>query len=233
MFSSSLGCSGGSGSGSLTQLIGKGALDQYLTSGASMTYFKTRYQKHTAFAIEHLSQPFNTSVSFGAESQVVLNRQGDLISTMYVVVDLPAISACSADDPACGGLVPGSQFPAVNSCTPCAEADASAMAEYLDDGYTEAGSHEKEAMMKTARDRWLRDRYGGCKSLACCEDSLDCPEALCPELQGSYAYWANAVGILLIRAARLVIGGSTIDTLYSDFCYIYEELSGASGKRLQ
>lgn len=62
-----------------------------------------------------------------------------------------------------------------------------------------------------------------------------------PELQagltnplgGFYAHWVNAVGFALLKAVRLVVGGHVIDTLYGDYLYMYEELSGKAGKRLQ
>lgn len=226
-------CNGSSGNGTLTQLIAVGALDSYLSSNATFTYWKIRYNKHTLFALESNGQPFNTSVSFASESQITLNRNGDLISYMYAVVDLPGITACDATQENCAGLAGGSQFPAVsNPCDPCKAADKMAWDEYLEDGYTAAGSVEQEAMMKRAKDRWNRDKYGGCTLLDACEDAEDCPDNLVPELNGTWCHWANAIGQHLIRAARIVIGGSTIDTLFSDFLYAFEELSGKSGRRL-
>lgn len=227
-------CSGSAGSGALTQLIAIGALDQYLSANATFTFFKIRYNKATNFAMESVGQPFNTAVSFGSESQITLNRQGDLVYWMYVVIDLPAITACDAEaDGGCAGITPSGQFPSLsNPCAPCGAADAKAFDEYLDDGYTDAGTADRGKMLKTAKDRWIRDKYGGCTSLECCSDEQDCPDQLCPELNGTWAHWVNAIGMFLIRAARIVIGGSTIDTLYNDLLYIWEELSGKSGKRL-
>ena len=227
-------CSGSSGNGTLTQLIAVGALDQYLSANATFTYFKIRYNKHTLFALESIGQPFNTAVSFGSESQITLNRNGDLIYYMYAVIDLPGLTACDKDSENCAGLTGGSQFPSYggNACEPCKSADKAVFEEYLEDGFTAAGSVEQNDMMKRAKDRWVRDKYQGCSTLECCDDAEDCPTSLCPELGGAWAHWSNAIGQLLIRAARIVIGGSTIDTLYSDYMFMYEELSGKSGRRL-
>lgn len=52
-------------------------------------------------------------------------------------------------------------------------------------------------------------------------------------LGGFYAHWVNAVGFALLKTVRLVVGGHVIDTLYSDYLYMYEELTGKAGKRLQ
>ena len=225
---------GSSGSGALTQLIARGALDQYLSQNATYTFWKVLYRKHTNFAMESIGQPFNTSVAFGSEAQITLNRNGDLIYFMYVVIDLPGITACDSSKENCAGIVPGNQFPVYmnNSCAPCAKQDEAAVAEYLDDGYTDASSTEKAGRLAAAKDRWLRDHYGAGASLDCCDDGDDCPDNLCPELNKVWAHWTNDVGQFLVRCARVVIGGSTIDTLYNDFLFMWEELSGKSGRRL-
>jgi len=46
-------------------------------------------------------------------------------------------------------------------------------------------------------------------------------------------YWTHAVGQALIENVSIFIGGQVIDTMCSEFMYIWEELSGAPGKRLQ
>ena len=226
-------CSGSAGSGALTQLIAVGALDQYLTANSNFTFFKVKYNKHTNFAMESIGQPFNTAVAFGAEAQITLNRSGDLIYFMYCVIDLPAITACPAEEERCGGISPVGQFPACgDACNPCMEADRNAYDQYLDEGFTEAGTQERWAMVNTAKARWIRDKYGGCVPLDCCDEAEDCPHHLCKDLNGIWAHWVNGIGMFLIRAARIVIGGSTIDTLYNDFLYIWEELTGKTGRRL-
>ena len=48
-----------------------------------------------------------------------------------------------------------------------------------------------------------------------------------------WAHYTNAIGQFLIRRASLVIGGQVIDTLYGDYLYMWEELSGKPGKRLR
>jgi hypothetical protein len=41
------------------------------------------------------------------------------------------------------------------------------------------------------------------------------------------------VGFAILKTVRLIVGSHQIDALYSDYLYMYEELSGKSGKRLQ
>lgn len=226
-------CGGSSGSGALTQLIALGALDRYLSKEASFTFWKVRYNKHTPFAMESVGQPFNTAVSFGTEAQITLNRNGDLLYFQYVCVDLPGLVACDQATESCPGLMPGGQFPAVaQQCAPCAEADRNVIEEYVEDGYTDANESEKLDMLQRAKNAWSRDKYGGCTSLECCEQAEDCPTALCPELNGVWCHWTNDIGQFLVRAARVLIGGSTVDTLYNTFLFVWEELTGKSGRRL-
>lgn len=40
-----------------------------------------------------------------------------------------------------------------------------------------------------------------------------------------WAAWANCVGQLIVKCASIVIGGSTIDSLTSEFCYMWHELT--------
>ena len=44
--------------------------------------------------------------------------------------------------------------------------------------------------------------------------------------------YTNAVGHAAIKEASITIGGQTMDTLYSDYLYMWEELSGKPGKKL-
>ena len=216
-------------SGALTNLIATGAIDTYLTLNATFTFWKLRYSKHTAFAVESCSQPFNTTVGFGTEAQITLNRQGDLCYYTYVCITLPGIVACDLEKEKCAGIGPGNQFPVYmdQSCAPCAKNDEAALAEYLDtDGFSEASTAERATKLKAARDKWLKDKYGHATSLDCCDDVEDCPDNMCPELGNVWCHWVNGVGQYLLKTAKIIIGGSTVDTLHNDFLYIWEELSG-------
>jgi hypothetical protein len=244
--------------GALTQLIAQGALDQYLSASASFTFFKVRYNKHTNFAMEAISQPFSGAVSFGSECQITLNRNGDLIHFMYVVIDLPGITGCIDTTEVCG--VGASPFPCPeNPCDPCQQDDKAVYAPYLsasDPGVQGMNAIETynagietpldAVMWQNAKARWSRVTYNSCTSLSCCEPATDCPWDCCPDLGGDgadcssgdcgscvqWCHWTNAVGQFLIRQARVIIGGSTIDTVYSDYLFMWEELTGKAGKRL-
>lgn len=224
---------GASGAGALTQILAQGALDSYLSQNAQFTYWKERYNKHTAFAMEAIAQPFTGATSFGAESHITLNRSGDLVYFMYVIIDLPGIEASEIS----GGSAP-SVFPAFDdsSCTPCQKTDDAVFAQKLSaaeaDGMSQASETTKKDLLKHGKNKWLKQHHHQASSLECCEELDDSPDTLCPELEGCWAHWTNNIGQHLIRQARILIGGSTIDTLYSEFLFMYEELCGRAGRRL-
>ena len=81
--------------GGLMQLVAYGAQDVYLTGNPQITFFKVVYRRHTNFSVEPIQQVFNGSPDFGRTVTATLNRNGDLITNMYSVVQLSA----SLNDP--------------------------------------------------------------------------------------------------------------------------------------
>jgi hypothetical protein len=58
-----------------------------------MTFWKGSYDRHTNFAIGEIENPFNTSAGFGRQKmQATISRSGDLLSSIYVYTQLPAIT---------------------------------------------------------------------------------------------------------------------------------------------
>lgn len=225
---------GNTAAGSIVQLVARGAMDKYLTDNASRTYWKAKYEKTTQFAMESIMQSFNSQVQFGNTSQITLNRTGDLVYYMYVVLELPGIKAVDHRDQQHNGWssMPRSHFPSGNGSA-VRKADANVYAEYCNeqdiagDDASASSAQIQDAILK-GKARWLAEKYScGYVPNGGDDDMYD------DEPEGEvWASWSNAIGQLLIKCASIVIGGSTIDTLYSDFLFMWEELSGKSGKRL-
>ena len=78
--------------GGLMQLVAYGAADIYLTGNPQITYFKVVYRRHTNFSIESIEQAFDGTVDFGRKVSCVINRNGDLIGSMYLQIVLPQIT---------------------------------------------------------------------------------------------------------------------------------------------
>ena len=79
-------------SGGLMQLVAYGAQDVYLTGNPQITFFKVVYRRHTNFSIEPIQQTWNGNADFGRTVTCNINRNGDLITSMYVVVSLKSIN---------------------------------------------------------------------------------------------------------------------------------------------
>jgi hypothetical protein len=79
--------------GGLMQLVAYGAQDVYLSGNPQITFFKVVYRRHTNFSVEPIPQTWNGAADFGRTVTCNINRNGDLITNMYLVVDIPAAAA--------------------------------------------------------------------------------------------------------------------------------------------
>ena len=78
--------------GGLMQLVAYGAQDIYLTGNPQITFFKIVYRRHTNFAIESIEQTFNGNPDFGKKVTCNISRNGDLISRIYLRVEVPSVT---------------------------------------------------------------------------------------------------------------------------------------------
>ena len=74
--------------GGLMQLVAYGAQDIYLTGNPQITFFKVVYRRHTNFAVESIEQTFNGSAQTGKKFSCTISRNGDLLSRIYLEIDL-------------------------------------------------------------------------------------------------------------------------------------------------
>lgn len=195
IFSTSGGMAQTAAEGVVLQLIAKGGLDAKLNKDAENTFFRYKFSKYTNFAMEASSQRFQTDSAFGANTQITLNRDGDLVYYMYVVADIPGLVATKQDSS--GYSMGGPTFPA-----------------YKD------GEENAEVSQ--------------CPTI--CEDDDDDASSDFAAIANTGAPWChytNAVGQRLIKRASIHVGGHPISTIYSDFMFAWEELSGKPGKRLE
>lgn len=77
--------------GGLIQVIARGTQDAYLTVKPQITQWKAVYRRHTIFATESIEQVFNGSPDFNKKVVCNIQRNGDLITKMYLRVVLPAL----------------------------------------------------------------------------------------------------------------------------------------------
>ena len=79
-------------SGGKIQIISVGFEDIYLTFDPQITFFKMVYKRYTNFSQEPIVQYFNADTpSFGQRISCSISKTADLISNIYLYVELPSI----------------------------------------------------------------------------------------------------------------------------------------------
>lgn len=73
------------------QLAVVGSEDKVLTENPQITFFKTVYRRHSNFTLFQHKLPFNSILKFGTESLCHIDKIGDLLHKLYIVIDLPQI----------------------------------------------------------------------------------------------------------------------------------------------
>jgi len=81
----------------LLQLVAKGRQDAYLTSNPQFTFFKHVYRRYTPFAVESIPIEMDGTLDFGRRISTVIPRRADLLSTLFLEIDLPAIPPDTTD----------------------------------------------------------------------------------------------------------------------------------------
>tara|TARA_Y100000768_G_scaffold388267_1_gene383165 strand:+ start:37815 stop:39446 length:1632 start_codon:yes stop_codon:yes gene_type:complete len=82
-------------SAAFLQLSATGQEDMYLTSNPEITFFKTTYKKHTNFAIDTVINQVSGSLDFGNDITCELPKNGDLISKLFLKIELSATTSSS------------------------------------------------------------------------------------------------------------------------------------------
>lgn len=72
-------------------LVAIGAADRFLSARPTVTFWKLRVQKHTAFAMEMVSQNIGQARFASSSVSVSLMRTGDLLFNQYLSVTLPSL----------------------------------------------------------------------------------------------------------------------------------------------
>ena len=78
-------------SSALLQLVARGKQDVYLTSNPQLTFFKHVYRRYTQFAMESIPIDFDGNTDFGRRVTVVIPRYAELLSSLFIEVDLPPL----------------------------------------------------------------------------------------------------------------------------------------------
>ena len=71
----------------LIQLGARGKVDNYLSINPEITLFKTKYIKHSNFAMESIPQTFDGILGPNSSIELTLDRKGDFISQTWLEVN--------------------------------------------------------------------------------------------------------------------------------------------------
>lgn len=78
-------------SAGLIQLVAKGREDNYLIGDPQITLFKMIYRRHTNFAIQQIPLHFLSTPDFNKKVSLNIEKQGDMVYKMVLVLTLPEI----------------------------------------------------------------------------------------------------------------------------------------------
>lgn len=79
--------------GGILQLVSYGIQDVFLINDPQITFFKSVYRRHTNFSKEEFDLKFTNELDFGKECECEIKKYGDLLHRLYLVIELPEITA--------------------------------------------------------------------------------------------------------------------------------------------
>jgi hypothetical protein len=195
--------------GVLAQLSSGGLMNAIQCAIPSMSYWRFRFLQYTQFALVDVTQNLDTQAYFGGVSRTRIVKVGDLMYYIYLMYQLPGIVACNRAVGQCG---PPVRYPMANNpATSCGVMDGVVYSAYSNgaQGYYE--------------------QVYNCGGAYNCASGCDVVDAA-PDVP--YVHYVNAIAQFLTRMAMIQVGTCEVDTVYSDYLYMWEELSGKPGKYL-
>ena len=85
-------------SGGLLDLVAHGIQDVFLIGNPQITFFKTVYKRHTNFSMESIQIPLIGDPNFNTRYSCTIPVKGDLLSSLFLEVDLPQITSNFTSD---------------------------------------------------------------------------------------------------------------------------------------
>jgi len=81
------------GAGSLLELVALGKQDRHIIGNPQISFFKSVFKRHTNFAIENIKNQFTSVSGFGDKGSCIIERKGDLLSSMHLQIELPQLAS--------------------------------------------------------------------------------------------------------------------------------------------
>jgi hypothetical protein len=74
--------------GGLLQIVALGSQDQWLTAMPEITYFASKFKRHSNFAIEPIQQTVQGTIAFGSKLVSIVSRNGDLLGDTWFEITM-------------------------------------------------------------------------------------------------------------------------------------------------
>lgn len=209
----------------------KEGADVSLYCSEGKTYFEGRLYCTPSFGMEMLRVGAQGgSTPFGGQATFKLSKGGDALWHMYAAIHLPGIHGQGPD-----GTSARNAYTVTQGKAACADANAKAAALYGE------GAEGRRAYARARGNCFIEVQDGACTAGDDLGDEIDggaadgdeAEEADGPKLPhcwDHYAHYSNAIGQVLLKTVVLRIGNQVIDTLYSEFLYMWQQIAGLPGR---
>ena len=185
----------------ISQLLMTGKIDRVLYDNPTVTFWRSAFYRATIFSLENqLLQYDSGSQIVSGKSTVTLQRTGDLVHRMYAIIDLPGIANV-------------------------ASVDATKLAAHMDSWPADSGAKPTD-IQTTGTCAGEAVEFDSCMAYAQ-GGGLPLWGSASSDTEGDsrVAYWCQGVGYRLMKQAEMQIGAQGVETIYSDFMFINDELS--------
>ena len=215
--------------GAVTQLALVGKEDVLLTANPTITFFRLKYRTHTQFSLESIPQTHQSAPQFGRRSVLTVSRSGDLISSIFLEIDLPSLRNYAVDSVvAAGAAVPGLISARYTSSTtanvkviPSTDGADSSHDVYLDDGSSPVTINGAAGVTDIPLTGLDKSKTYTVKVRRVANGT---PGSWSATMNLISLRWCDGVGLAMLKTVDLDIGGSRISRLTSEYMDAESEL---------
>lgn len=234
----------------------QGGMDPLIFCTEGNGFFEGRLYCAHGFGFEHLRVGVrNGDCRFGGHGEFHLAPAGDAVYHLYACVHLPGIKGCQDTSGGGSGCAGGNSrgFPATNGKPACAESDnriAYKAKKGSMTGYDGTKTYSPDDLFYKLGSCYAQNLEFGDEFLDQLDDDLDKlgdhdgdedhestgehnPDDFAGQIPSQwdyYAHWANAIGQVVLQGCPLFIGENHIDAMFSEYLFMWQQLSGRAGK---
>jgi hypothetical protein len=204
------------------------------STGTVNTFWQSAIQPSTHWARETITQMWSGTPQLGQTAQVVIQKSGDLISGMFLTVEVPALKG----DEAYANLasVADSYTFATDDIDESASSYDGIANNNVENSFfaltdpAEDGTYRTDTQavgLASTLDNSLNSIVDGYL-----DDSVVDTNNVDVDAQGRNVFWVNELGHAVVEKIELVMGQVTIDTLTGRWMHVWNELTAKPGRSL-